>query len=101
MPSEGTVRGWVDAVPGFASQYARARDCGIDMHADELLEIADIGSGDVRRDRLRSDNRKWLLSKLFPKKFGDRIEVEASVAYPSMATDQLEQRLGIILGMLS
>jgi hypothetical protein len=68
MPSEGTVRGWVrDNVGGIATRYARARDLGIDAHAEELLYIADVGSGDVRRDRLRSDNRKWLLTKLFPK----------------------------------
>lgn len=49
--------------------------------ADELIEISDAnftgpdGRADnalVQAARLRSDNRKWLLSKLLPKKYGDK-----------------------------
>jgi hypothetical protein len=29
----------------------------------------------VQRSRLRVDARKWLLSKLLPKQYGDRVEV--------------------------
>ncbi|UVO30736.1 hypothetical protein [Bradyrhizobium arachidis] len=59
---------------GFFAQYARARELGYHSMADELVEIADDSSGDVKldgggnarmdaefvgRSRLRVDTRKW------------------------------------------
>lgn len=94
MPAEATVRGWViDDRDGFSAQYARARDIGLDALADELLEIADnteLGvktktgpngaektEGDmIEHRRLRVDSRKWYLSKLAPKKYGDKLTQE-------------------------
>lgn len=72
-----TVTGWAtDPAHPFAAQYARAREAGYQAMADELTEIADTGStdpGQVARDRLRVDTRKWLLSKALPKIYGDKI----------------------------
>ena len=40
--------------------------------ADELIEIADTADKDTYNAmRLRVDTRKWLLSKLIPKVYGD------------------------------
>jgi hypothetical protein len=79
MPSEVTVRRWaMDNTGGFAAQYAQARNLGLDALADEVIEIADTGSSDTQRDRLRFDARRWLLSKLAPKRYGDRQSVEVS-----------------------
>ena len=44
----------------------------MDGRADEFLQIADDKSGDAMRDRLRLDTRKWLMSKIAPKRFGDK-----------------------------
>jgi hypothetical protein len=93
MPSERTVRDCArDEKHPFAPQYARAREVGYHMMADELLEIADDARNDwmnretangtirvvdpevVQRSRLRVDTRKWLLSKALPKIYGDKIE---------------------------
>lgn len=81
---------------GFAAQYARARDAGLDTLADEVFEIADDGTNDyveketkkgkeivfdgehVQRSRLRFDARRWYLSKLAPKKYGERVATEIS-----------------------
>lgn len=96
MPPESTVRGWViDDIEGFAAQYARARDIGLDAIADETFDIADDGRNDwieregkrgetyialneeaVARSRMRLDQRKWYLSKLAPKKYGEKIQQE-------------------------
>lgn len=97
MPSDGAVRGWVNDHPEFAAQYAYARDKGLDAMADELLQIADDGTNDfveretengnvvvvadhehINRSRLRVDTRKWYLSKLAPKRYGERLAVEHS-----------------------
>ncbi|MCK9520851.1 MAG: hypothetical protein M0R74_17780 [Dehalococcoidia bacterium] len=70
--------------------YARATEDRADKIADEILMIADNTEGDkitlpdgrevtnhdvVNRDRLRVDARKWLLAKLNPKKYGDKVDV--------------------------
>ena len=60
-------------------RYARATEERADLLAEEILSIADNGSNAdnviVQRDRLRIDSRKWLLSKLQPKKYGDKLDV--------------------------
>lgn len=62
----------------FRQRYETARAACQDWHADGLLEIADEGSGDTQRDRLRVDARKWIMSKLQPKKYGDKLGLDHS-----------------------
>jgi hypothetical protein len=69
----------------LSEQYARARSDMIDKIADDIIKIADeemIPTGEgkvdnamVQKQRLRVDTRKWLLSKLAPKKYGDKLEL--------------------------
>jgi hypothetical protein len=88
--AESTIRRWaVEDVDGFAARYARARRQQCEHWADEILEIADDGTGDtwvdaeghehvnhdhIHRSRLRVDARKWLMSKLAPDLYGERVE---------------------------
>lgn len=93
MPAESTVRAWaLDDVEGFAAKYARAREIGYEVHADKIIDLADecrvgvkrttkvtgeveLVEGDmVERSRLQIDARKWMLAKMLPKKYGDKIE---------------------------
>ncbi len=89
MPDRSTILRWVDKSQDFRDQYARAREAGLDAMADEIVEIADDGTGDewtddngvehvnsdvINRSRLRVDTRKWIMSKLAPKKYGDRVD---------------------------
>lgn len=95
MPAESTVRAWaVEDRDGFSAQYTRAREIGYHAMADELLEIADDGQNDwmerrgeedagwqangehIQRSRLRVDTRKWMLSKVLPKIYGEKQTVE-------------------------
>jgi hypothetical protein len=54
--------------------------------ADEIIEISDSpcmfdGRPDaalVQRARLMVDSRKWLLSKVLPKRFGDKVTTEVT-----------------------
>lgn len=87
MPDEKAVRKWAheDSERGraFGPQYARARTIGYERLVEDLLEIADdrsfIGSPDanamVQQQRLAFEARRWLLSKVFPKLYGDKVEV--------------------------
>lgn len=74
VPSLTTVLRWVEEKPEFSEQYARAREAQADTLADEIISIADDDAEDVNRSRLRVDARKWVASKLKPKRYGDKID---------------------------
>jgi len=79
-PEAHIVRKWaMEDYDGFAEKYARARELGFLTMADELIEIVDQIDGNITRDKLRVDTRKWLLSKAIPKGFGDIPEVKTSM----------------------
>ena len=97
MPARSTVFKWLSENGTFSDQYARAKEVQAERMADEILEIADDSTNDwmerqsgdsapvqvlngehVQRARLRVDTRKWLMSKMLPKKYGDRQHVEHS-----------------------
>lgn len=76
MPAMQTIWRWLREKEDFSEQYARAKQESADAMSEELLEIADNPSNeDVNRDRLRVDARKWLMSKMKPKKYGDKMDV--------------------------
>jgi len=94
MPHESSVRGWVlDDHDGFATKYTRARELQAHKLAEEILQIADTTElgvktvhkatgaetteGDmIEHRRLRVDARKWYLSKVLPKVYGDKLQAE-------------------------
>lgn len=94
MPGRRTVTTKIEADEDFRRKYARAAAIRADLLFDEMLDIADDGTNDwvercnkdgstyteldhehVQRSRLRIDARKWALSKMNPKKYGDKVEV--------------------------
>ena len=74
MPNVATVVNWLadQRKAEFLAQYMQARERQADCYADEIVEIADAAV-DVQLGRLRMDARKWVASKLRPKRYGDRI----------------------------
>lgn len=74
MPGRTTILRWCEDDETFRGKYARARDHGLDFRAEHCIEIADNESGDPQRDRLRFDARRWYLSKLAPKRYGDKLQ---------------------------
>jgi hypothetical protein len=96
MPEEATIRGWaLDDKEGFFAQYTRAIQIRAIGWAEEIVEISDDGSNDtyidpssgqektnaevVARSRLRVDSRKWMLSKVLPKVYGDKLDLNHGV----------------------
>jgi len=77
-PSEYTVYNWLDKHEDFAKSYARARERQQEFYAAQVIEIADT-EPDPQRARNRMDARKWYASKVAPKKWGDKIEIDAKV----------------------
>jgi hypothetical protein len=97
MPSVETVRVWLIDDGEFSVQYARAREEQADYYADEIIDIADAAK-DANLARLQIDARKWKASKLQPKKYGDKIDLNHSGAIEHLTDEQLESKLAILLG---
>ena len=79
MPCVATIFNWFRDRPDFLEQYARAKEEAADALADEMLDIADAKDEDVNRSRLKVDTRKWLASKLKPKKYSDKTDINLNV----------------------
>lgn len=84
-----TLRDWIDADAARSSQYARATVRRADVMADDIVTIADADPGRtpqgacdaaaVAHQRLRVESRKWVASKLAPRSYGDRVELDATI----------------------
>ncbi len=89
MPAIETVYYWMMKRPEFSTQYARAREEQAETYADEIVALIDeeprqvvddkgiarVDNGWVSWQRNRIDARKWIASKLKPKRYGDRVAV--------------------------
>lgn len=91
--STQTFYRWLEEDAIKSKRYARATEIRADRIFDEILDISDSQEGDVYEDsdgvirtnhdiinraRLRVDSRKWILSKMNPKKYSDKIQVDTT-----------------------
>jgi hypothetical protein len=77
MPDRITVWRWNRQRDEFRNMILAAREFGADALAEQCLQIAD-GSGDTRRDLSKISTRRWLASKIAPRRYGDRLATEVS-----------------------
>jgi hypothetical protein len=97
MPARATVQLWVNQDrEGFNERYKTARDSGYHAMAEQMIDIADDARGDwvvlhkpdgttetlinpqhIHRCKLRINTRRWLLSKVLPRHYGDRLDPAA------------------------
>ena len=83
---------WIAAEPSLLAIYESALEIRAHVFAEELIAIADDSAGDwivgergpepnpesVQRAKLRVSTRQWVMSRLLPKKYGDRLAVAHS-----------------------
>lgn len=112
IPAVATIFTWLRTYPQFLEQYEKAKEDQSDALAEEMLDIADDGTNDwmlkqnkdgseyvalnpehVQRSRLRVDTRKWISSKLKPKKYGEKTNVEhsGSISLDKLITDSINE----------
>ena len=83
MPSEGAVRGWaVRDVDGFGNRYCAARQMLLEYWADQIVDIADDGELDPRDRQIRTGVRQGLMSKLAPRRYGDKVQIAGDPESP-------------------
>lgn len=121
MPCVATVLRWLrENTNEFLAQYTRAKEEQADLMIEEMVDIADDGSNDfmkivkgdaeytvenkewTSRSKLRVETRKWIASKLKPKKYGEKVDVTSGgeklpatnlLAIPTDKLAQIEQIL--------
>jgi hypothetical protein len=111
MPARTTIYRWLESNSDFRTRFNRAREGLMDYYAEQILQIAFDESGDiileqagdkskavanhakVQRDRLKVDSLKWIASRLFPRRYGDKMEVLAENP-DSAGGNQLEVNWG-------
>lgn len=91
MPDVMTVMGWaMDPEHDFYLQYKEARIKQAELKIDELDDLAKSALGKLKPTplgaaidpaavsaiKLLIDTRKWAASKVFPKVYGNRLEIE-------------------------
>ena len=115
MPCSSTVFVWLSKHPDFVEQYTRAKEESAEAHSEDMLDISDDATNDymatmsdedgglayklngenIQRSRLRVETRKWLASKLKPKKYGEKLTQEHTganggpIQYETLSTDEL------------
>jgi hypothetical protein len=99
-PSNGTFYRWMESAAGvadgFSERYAQAREAGYRAMGEEIVRLADytrLGAkiktvgGEVEvvtqdmvdRAKLQIETRKWVLARMLPKVYGDRLDVSGTV----------------------
>ena len=111
MPDVKTIDGWRDKDSAFNHAYAQARSAMVDCWGSQILDIADDSSKDIKivetkngpvelvdhevtkRSELRINTRKWLMSKMRPELYGDKLEVQNNVNLQTQKLVTLENTL--------
>lgn len=112
MPDKTTVLRWLGRYEEFRAQYAEAKEMSQEAVAEEYFDLLDEeppkkpdGSFDaaaVSWYKNRADGRKWYLSKIAPKKYGDKIQAEhsGSIDLTSKTDAELKARAALLLGKM-
>lgn len=117
FPEPMTVYRWMLANPEFREGYARAKEDQLQILEDEILQLADnTQMGEIvtlkadgteerkqadmiEHRKLQIESRKWLMAKLKPKKYGDRVDVHSSgnatitLNMPPAIAERMAQRM--------
>jgi len=75
MPGRRSVEREMKADPAFREQHDDARVDQASHYFDQCIEIADSCT-DPAKARVQIDARKWVLGRMSPDKYGDKMEHE-------------------------
>lgn len=84
LPSKPAILRWLTKHEEFRTQYRIAKEAAQDAIAEDIFDIIDempaakadgnMDAAAVAWAKNRADARKWYLSKIAPKKYGEKVE---------------------------
>ncbi len=81
LPSRVTIWEWLCDEQDFANAYARATEIKARGMFEDLPDLADTATGEnAQAVRLQVDTRKWVLSKMLPRIYGDKITADVTLS---------------------
>lgn len=110
LPTYSTFMKWLSEDSSLSDRYAHAKDDQLEFLEQEMRELHNKAwvpvvdrEGNVVRDadgqivmtvnkasaaivRIEAENKKWLMGKLKPKKYGDKLQVGGAEDLPPMQT---------------
>lgn len=102
-----TFYNWLDNDPDKSKQYARALELRAELKFESIEEdymaepqrdpeTGRIDPAWVNLQRLKIDAKKWELSKMMPKKYGDKLDIDHTtngkdIMQPIFGTNPLEK----------
>ena len=102
LPTARNIEKWLldPNKKAFKKLYEQAKKIQMALMAEQLIDIADNGDNDwvkrenkegeawwklngenINRSKLRVETRKWILARMMPKIYGDRIDVTSNVVF--------------------
>jgi hypothetical protein len=96
FPSPAEWWRWTQNNAQLSGQYASAKRRQIEMMAEDIVDLSMDDKMDPNDKRIRIDTRKWLLSKLMAKTYGDKLDLTSggeALAAPSHVVDQRIQSI--------
>lgn len=97
LPCFQTVQGWLTNNATFSSLYAQAKQRQIEAMAEDIVDLSNDDTLDPNDKRIRIDTRKWLLSKLMPKTYGDKLDVTSGGEALAPPSHQIDARIQSII----
>lgn len=89
LPAASAFLKWIGACSILREQYAHARAMQYELLSDELISISDesftiaedgtrerLTNEAIARNRLRVETRKWMLAKMLPRQYGEKVTTE-------------------------
>jgi hypothetical protein len=91
MPSTVSIYKWLREHDEFANNYARARENQADTFADAIIDEADkaVDKDSAAAAKVKVDARKWVASKLKPKKYGDKLDMTTRAETPQVTREDM------------
>jgi hypothetical protein len=94
LPTPKTVHKWLQEGPALCEMYAHAKQRQADFMAHQIVDIADTEK-DAKKAKNRIEARMWYASKLNPRKYGDKIELNGSLEVVQNDPASLETALAL------
>mgnify|MGYP006921348473 CR=1 FL=1 len=88
--SIGTFFEWVKDAERL-KQYTRARECCAEVYFEQIIEVMNhteedhtpfTGGNVIQRDRLKIDSLKWILARMSPRVYGDKVTLAGDAENP-------------------